>query len=51
MDEQKHTDPSSEEEKELDDLELPDEEADAVKGGAGSTGGDEQPTESISLNY
>jgi hypothetical protein len=48
MDEQKHTDPSSEEEKELDDLELPDEEADAVKGGAGS-GGD-QPTESISLN-
>ncbi len=47
MDEQKHTDPS--EEQELDDLEVPDEEADAVKGGSGSSG-EAQPTESISLN-
>ncbi len=48
MDEQKHTEPSSDEERELDDLELPDEEADAVKGGTGSSG-DDGPVETVSL--
>ncbi len=45
MDEQKSTDPQEQEEN-IDDLEVPDEEGDAVTGGIGA-GVPENPTESV----